>query len=99
MLQDLRHSCGVCNGCCASVYVVVFLSLQFLGPIQLYINRMLTDVKQMFFMFMVTILAFSMSLTRLFAYYQGMTRIEDGELEEQPDQFAKYQPVFQCCPK
>ena len=51
--------------------------------------RMLKDVLQMLFLFFVILLSFAMAITRLFSYYNGMTRVEDGELEEQPEQFQR----------
>ena len=52
-------------------------------------NRMLKDVVQMLFIFMVTLVSFGMAMTRLYSYYADMTRLEDSEIEQQPESFNK----------
>ena len=53
-------------------------------------GRMLTDVLQMLFIFLVTMLSFAMALTRLYSYYHDMVRIDKKSEEQQPEAFERY---------
>ena len=63
---------------------------------QLSLSKMLEDVFQMLFIFMVTMLAFAVGMTRLLAFYKGMERYEeiDGDKvklhKTQPERFDEY---------
>ena len=67
---------------------VSFQISQILGPMQLSLSKMLDDVFQMLFLFLVTMLAFAVGLTRLLAFYKGAERYdESGNKKEQPERF------------
>ena len=51
---------------------------------------MINDVLQMLFIFLVFLFAFALGLTRLYYFYNGMTRIENGIPEIQPDNFVEW---------
>ena len=71
-----------------SQYVYVIF-LQIIGPIQISLSQMIYDVLQMLFIFLVFLMAFAMGLTRLYYFYNGMTRNENGELQQQPTNFVR----------
>ena len=69
-----------------------------LGPMQISLSRMLDDVFQMLFLFLVTMLAFAVGLTRLLAYYKNSQRWESKSATEpktQPERFDEYD-LFTC---
>lgn len=62
---------------------------QTLGPLQLSLGRMMSDVSRMMIIIFIFLFAYAMSLTRLYTYYGNSVRIDaDGEEEEQPEAFT-----------
>ena len=57
---------------------------------QLSLSKMLEDVFQMLFIFMVTMFAFAVGMTRLLAFYKGMERYE--QITENEVKLHKTQP-------
>ena len=65
---------------------------------QISLSRMLDDVFQMLFLFLVTMLAFAVGLTRLLAYYKNSQRWDSKTAKEpktQPERFDEYD-LFAC---
>ena len=68
----------------------IFQISQILGPLQLSLSRMISDILQMFIIFFVMIFAFATGLTRLYIYYADSKRVDgDGELVEQQEAFTR----------
>ena len=87
--MSVSKAMPVSNGLLLSILIYIY-SIKVLGPVQLYMGRMLTDVLQMLFIFLVTMLSFAMALTRLYSYYHDMVRIHKKTEEQQPEAFERY---------
>ena len=66
-----------------------FRAFSLLGPIQISLSRMIYDVREMFLILVITIIAFSSGLYSLYHYYKDMKETgPNGSIQEQPNDFT-----------
>ena len=76
----------------------LFTISQILGPLQLSLSNMISDVLQMMTIMMITMFAFAVGISRLYIFYAGGKRTVGSETTEQPNYFNEYVSLFLLSP-
>ena len=61
----------------------LFKASSILGPIQITLTKMLTDIVRFLFIYLVIITGFVVAITKVYSSYENNRRIVEGDYKEQ----------------